>query len=280
MDTRLHFFLHLPRTAGTTLNAIIRDNFAPHEIFSVYSAEEYHRHREIRPEALEGVRVIQGHLFLETYRPPRIYSRDVSVFTFLRDPVERLVSEYIFLKSWPQNHMYAYLNENNIGFGDYVESMEPRLVYRGKNFMTRFFSGEDFDVQSYPEQALRAAMHNLEHVFDFVGIQERFDESLLLLAEHLGLRSLCHEKRNVLAPESRMTPDADALALARERNAADLVLYRFACDLFDRRVRERGETFARKVREFASLNARYQKMCRLITAELAGQQDGAILLPK
>ena len=35
------FFFHLPRTAGTTLNAILRDNFAPEEVLTVYRREEY-----------------------------------------------------------------------------------------------------------------------------------------------------------------------------------------------------------------------------------------------
>lgn len=36
MDETL-FFLHLPRTAGTTLNAVLHDNFAPETVLSVYA---------------------------------------------------------------------------------------------------------------------------------------------------------------------------------------------------------------------------------------------------
>lgn len=280
MSDRLLFFLHLPRTAGTTLNSIIRDNFTNEEIISVYSAQEYKEFREIDSSRLNGVRVIQGHLFLDEYSPPRIYSRNVSVFTFLREPVARLVSEYLFLKTWPENHMYAYLNDNGVTFREYLLSDEARLAYRGKNFMTRFFTGMDFALNAFPQTAYDAAAHNLEHEFGFVGIQERFDESLLLLGDFMGLKSLCYEKRNVLASGQIEQISEDDLALARELNAADIKLYDFACDLFAKRVERLGRFFELKVREFKLINAKYQKMCSLISTELVGEQKGPIILPK
>ncbi len=120
------------------------------------------------------------------------------VFTFLRNPVERLVSEYLFQKSWPDNHLYRYLNEENVSFADYITSQAKILKYRGKNFMTRAVSGMDFGLGSFPRAALDTAKRHIERVFGFVGIQEMFDESLLLLRDFLGLRSLYHERMNVL----------------------------------------------------------------------------------
>ncbi len=203
MHDPLWFFLHLPRTAGTTLNAILRDNFAPQEILSVYRAEDYRAARHLEPRQLDSVRLIQGHLFLQSYRPPRMYDRDVRVFTFLRDPVSRLISEYRFLKTWRANHMYTFLNDNRINFREYLLSGHQRLVYRGKNFMTRFFSGEGLPVERFPRRELEMAKHNLEHEFTVVGIQERFDESLLILADAMGLTSLYHERHNALVPVSQ-----------------------------------------------------------------------------
>lgn len=280
MSSPLYFFLHLPRTAGTTMNAILRDTFAREEILSVYTEEEYRACREIDTARLEGVRLIQGHLFLEQYDPPRMYGRDVQVFTFLREPVARLVSEYVFLKTWRENHMYAYLNRNNVSFADYLQSAEPRLVYRGKNFMTRFFSGEDFDLHAFPQRAFDAARRNLESVFGFVGIQERFDESLLLLGEFLGLTSLFYERRNALRPEEKLVVGEEDMALARELNPADIALYEFACGLFAERTDRLGRLFELKLREFRLLNEKYQRMCRLIGTELTGEQMGPIILPK
>jgi hypothetical protein len=220
------FFLHIPRTAGTTINSIIKHNFKPHEILSIYRDSDYRRHETVDAALLDRIRLIQGHLLLETYDPPRIYGRDVRVFTFLRNPVERLVSEYLFQKSWPDNHLYRYLNEENVSFADYITSQAKILKYRGKNFMTRAVSGMDFDLGSFPRAALDTAKRHIERVFGFVGIQEMFDESLLLLRDFLGLRSLYHERMNVLrdGAKERVTEADRALAWSATRRTRNSMI--------------------------------------------------------
>lgn len=100
MDETL-FFLHLPRTAGTTLNAVLHDNFAPETVLSVYAKEDYERCRMLEADVLERIRLIEGHLMPESFDPPSLYGRRLRMFTLLREPLSRLVSEYVFQKSWP-----------------------------------------------------------------------------------------------------------------------------------------------------------------------------------
>lgn len=140
MDETL-FFLHLPRTAGTTLNAVLHDNFAPETILSVYAREDYERCRMLEADALEPIRLIEGHLMPECFDPPSLYGRRLRMFTLLREPLSRLVSEYVFQKSWPGNHLYAYLNENAVSFRDYLTSNDPLLKFRGRNFVTHCLAG-------------------------------------------------------------------------------------------------------------------------------------------
>ena len=135
MDETL-FFLHLPRTAGTTLNAILHDNFPPEAVLSVYTREDYQRCRMLDAAELEHIRLIEGHLQPESFEPPSLYGRPLRMFTLLREPLDRLVSEYVFQKSWPENHLYAYLNENGISFREYLTSDVPLLKFRGKNFVS------------------------------------------------------------------------------------------------------------------------------------------------
>lgn len=276
----MYFFLHIPRTAGTTLNAILAQNFRPEEIITVYQTDEYQKHRAHSANELEGIRLIQGHLLLQQYDPPLMYGQPVDVFTFLRDPIDRLVSEYAFLRSWQSNHLYAYLNDKRISFRQYVESREQILVYRGKNFMTRSISGMDTGDGKYPVKALSRAKRHLEKTFGFIGIQERFMESLVMLGEFMGLENLLHERRNVLRDKAKPCISEDDRAVAEEYNRADRELYAFACALFDRRVEERGKAFLQRVRALEFINARYQKMSGIIEKELQGEEKGPVLRPK
>ncbi len=160
----MFFFLHIPRTAGTTLNTVIRNNFAPETLISIYDREDYRTHAAHSVEELRSVRLIQGHLLLQSYDPPLFYGRPVRVFTFLREPVSRLISEYRFLRTWRANHLYDYLHRENVDFRRYVESREPQLRYRGRNFMTRCLSGHALDDRDMPRKAVAAAKRHLEKI--------------------------------------------------------------------------------------------------------------------
>lgn len=273
------FFLHLPRTAGTTLNAVLHENFPPEAILSIYAKEDYQRCRMLDAEVLERTRLIEGHLNPESFEPPRLYGRPLRMFTLLRHPLERLVSEYVFQKSWPSNHLYAYLNENRISFQEYLTSDAPLLKFRGKNFVSHCLAGvfaQDRDM----DEVLALAKKHLEESFCLVGIQERFDESLLLLAEEIGLRKLHYERRNMLRPGAASGIGEEDRALAAELNSADMELYAYACELFERRVEEAGPAFAARLREFRFLNEKYQKMCAILDKNLLDEATGPIIKPK
>lgn len=272
------FFLHLPRTAGTTLNAVLRDNFAPSEILSIYSKEDYTRHAAHEPSELRHIRLIQGHLFLPSLDPPSIYGIAVRPFTFMRDPVDRLISEYAFLRTWKRNHLYAYLNEHNTTFHQYMLGEDRPLRYRGRNYMTRCIACMDVGTDPLPRKALARAKGHLERAFGFVGIQERFTESLLLLADFLNLSSLFHEKRNALTESVKPIVSAEDLALCRELNQGDMALYAFAQELFQSRLDAQGPAFTQRLTEFTRLNAGYQKACALIQQRTEDAAEGGDIL--
>ncbi|WP_169727814.1 sulfotransferase family 2 domain-containing protein [Desulfovibrio inopinatus] len=274
------FFLHIPRTAGTTLNSILKNNFEEHEILSIYREDDYKQKRILSAEERDQLKLIQGHLFLQSYTPPTIYSIPVNVFTFLRDPVQRLISEYVFLKTWPNNHLYRYLNENGVTFSDYITSDSKMLRYRGKNFMTRMISGEDFDLTKFPHEPLRIAKENITTRFGFVGIQERFNESLLLLKSFLGLDSIIYEKRNALRQELKEHITQSDIAIAESYNAADRELYIYASEKFSETIEKQGPHFALQLKRFNIIISKYNTACALIAQREGLNTQEDISLPK
>ena len=275
-----YFFLHIPRTAGTTLNSILEGHFAPEEILKFYEQADYRKHRYHTSEIFDSIRLVMGHILLGGINPPSLFGVPVRVLTFLREPVARLASEYEFQRSWKQNHLYSFLNENGISFGEYIRSTEKFLYYRGKNFMTRCISHQSDMEGPYPEKALAIAKENLEKHFVFFGIQERFAESLLMLGDLLGISNLLHDKRNVLKEDSRMALSAEDLATAREFNRADIELYEFACGLFEERVKALGPEFPKRVKDFVFLNGKFQKVSRLLQQRSEASEHGNLHLPK
>ncbi|QGY39576.1 calcium-binding protein [Pseudodesulfovibrio cashew] len=257
------FFLHIPKTAGTTLNAVLNDNFASSDIFDLYTDEQRIRLRETTYEELARYRLVRGHVFVTDFADILDGPIPFEVFTFLRDPVERVISEYHFLKSWPKSHVYRFLNENNVSLSEYVAGESPELRWRGRNAMVNSLSGV-----GHPsiEKGLEVAWHHLRNRFCFFGILERFDESLLQLSRILGLERCFYERQNVRKGRARYAATTEEVELIREHNQADIELYERACVEFDRRIRLMGEPFQANLRLFRKVNDRFQRVSRLIMA--------------
>lgn len=272
-------FLHIPRTAGTTLNTILSQNFEKDAILSLYKKEEFEQYKEILLENFQKLKLIQGHILLQNYDPPQIYSSDVKVFTFLREPLARMQSEYFFLKQWKYSQMYEVIHKNNMSFVDYITSDLSKVRYKGKNFMTRAISGEDLASSGARQKALSQAKRHLEKQFVFFGIQERFDESLVMLSKVLSLKNILYERRNVLSEKCKKTLSSHDVEVATRYNALDIELYQFACALFNDRLTSKRVVTPGEIKAFMTMNAKYQRLCELLDKK-SGMQPGEIRLPK
>lgn len=272
------FFLHMPRTGGTTLNTVLKANFAPEEILSIYHKEDYERCRELEPAQLDGIRLVIGHLMPQSVEPPRFYDREVRIFTLLREPVARIISEYRFQKSWPANHLYARLNAGQVSFREYLTSREKGLRYRGRNFMTHTLA-HCFREDMPGDELLDMARHNLEHLF-FFGVQDHFDAGLLMLADRIGLKEIFYEKQNMLNPAGFAPVSEEDRELAAQCNALDSALYAWALRRFEERMAAAGPALAARLKTFQAVNARFHKVCRLIDRKLEREEGGAIINPK
>lgn len=264
MDNEPIFFLHFPRTAGTTIDEIFFNNYPADRILKIYSQEEFKKYNYIDEKDFLKIQYITGHLLLTNVNPTQFYGKNVKAFTFLRDPVKRLYSEYIFLKSWKNQHLYNYLNSNNISFSQYITGTEKILRYRGKNFMTRCISGDSLENTDI-NASLEKAKYNLKNTFMFFGIQERFMESILLLSKKVNLKNILHQKRNALkytAIKYRMSDEEKNIA--REYNKADIELYNYALDIFDRRIEEKGIEFQNNLKNFTFINTKFQNIANLL----------------
>lgn len=261
MDSTLWFFHHIPKTAGTTLNTILDAAFAPHEVRSVYGEHEYEQFFALHSGALTECRLLRGHLLVKDFDGLLAQHPRMRIVTFLREPVARVVSEFRFLRTWPQGHIHARLNADGLSLRDYVESAERRYVFRNNNLMTTLVSG--ISALEHPGAALARAKRNVAERFAFTGVMERFDESLLLLARLMGLKDMVYEAHNVARPHSAR-PDAETLARIAERNQLDTALHLFASELLEERLASAGGEFFAALRRFRLVNERYQRISRLI----------------
>lgn len=255
------FFLHIPKTAGTTLNTILNQHFPPESILDVYTDTEKQRLKETTYEELAGYRLIRGHVFIANFADILDGPVPMRVFTFLRDPVDRVISEYHFLKAWPKSHLYRFLNENEVSLSEYVASDHPRLAVRGRDIMVNSLSGVGIDCM---EERLETAWHHLKDRFTCFGILEQFDASLMLLKKRLGMTSVFYERQNVRSHKAYRPVTPDEVRLIQHHNQADIRLYERACLEFDRRLKAESDDIDRELRLFTNINERFQRISALI----------------
>ena len=241
-------FVHIPKTAGGTATTMLARAYSKS---AVRDAGNYLRSPETTMRKASGPpggwarwrdsggRVAAGHVPYGVFRdrlPP-----DCRYMTFLREPVDRVLSHYY-------RHMYPDRQggqEIIVGAGvaslDEVLSAEPPLELN--NLATRFLCGSPAPIGELPASALDDARENLRR-FAFVGIQERFEESIVLLQRTIGLDLVPYLDRHVSADGSRPTVEelpAEHRALIEDRNRLDLKLYAFGLELFEAAVAAAGE---------------------------------------
>ncbi len=99
----MFFFLHVPKTGGTTLNTTLHDMFAPFAVFHGQIVEEAGGNAEIgrllaeRPDFYDHLMLIVGHY---GFRHPLVQrsTRRRVMLAVLRDPIDRIVSIYDYMR--------------------------------------------------------------------------------------------------------------------------------------------------------------------------------------
>ena len=74
------FFLHIPRTGGTTVDEILTKKFPTDNTLKIYKKNEYKENRFRNSEEIEKIQYITGHLLLGKSDPPSIYDHPVRAF--------------------------------------------------------------------------------------------------------------------------------------------------------------------------------------------------------
>jgi hypothetical protein len=248
----LLLFVHIPKTAGTTLKTILNVNEpggrsrALGNVFKgAGGAKQGVTFRRLLDDRntrdLERLRVVTGHIPLGM-RDQLSKDRDVRCFTFLREPADRTLSHYFGIRIRRQGSHKP---------GRYARSAlpaEPTLDdmleggYIHDNLHTRMLSGLPEPFGEVTEEMLERAKRNLREELVFFGLTERFDESLVLAKRRLGLTSVLYKSHgsaasagrvNTSRPRGEEVPE-DLMRAAERCNRYDIELYRYAEALFER----------------------------------------------
>ena len=219
-----YIFLHIPKTAGRTLESILNRNFPQSSQFDLNSwSSVWNRAEQLKslPDSdKEKTSLIRGHypFGLHLHLPG-----DVKYFSFLRSPVDRVISLYEYIRRNPKHHLHSLVSEKGFTIRDFLH-LEQTDEFR--NSQTRMIAGQriqDGDAHASESELLAVALNNIDQHFAFIGTIELFDISLLLLAQKIQLHYLFYECKNVSL--NKNTLDNETIEEIKSHNELDLKLW-------------------------------------------------------
>jgi hypothetical protein len=248
----LFVFLQHQGAADTTLGALLRSRFAPGEIADIPGASL----DADSVAALVGrsTRLLLAECPVGVHRHLRARVRYV---TMLREPAARVLALY--------HDRRATRGDGLTAPGDVVGWIESERPIAADNAQTRALSASQPPFGAVTREMLDAAKACLRERLEVVALADRFDESCVLLQRRFDWPPPLYAWNSLSPdPSERLACPADVRDALLRHNPFDLELFEYATALFDARVADEGESFARDLARFRRLNARLADRVRFM----------------
>ncbi|GLB62015.1 sulfotransferase family protein [Cytobacillus sp. NCCP-133] len=226
---KIIIFIHIPKTAGTSMRKIIEKQYTVLQSRYYYNGyqDAFNRLKGTPQSKLNTVKWIQGHFQFGLHEA---ISNPVEYITMLRHPVDRVISFYYFLRENPRhplNHIAKSLN-----LTEFIMS-EDKIIQDGiYNLQTTLISGDG-------TPSFEKAKKNIDEHFMMVGITERFNESIFLMRKKLGWKVPYLSRQNVTRSRPKLAQVSENVKkIIEQKNEFDFQLYEYGKAIFKKHLEE------------------------------------------
>ena len=244
-------FLHVPKTAGNTMKNVLAHQYRRQSIHMLEKDFQFEPFSALDAKTRSTFAVIWGHMGFGIHRfvpVPSFY------ITFLREPVDRVVSAYYHSITRPDFPRYEEMIRDEITLDTYLTS--GRFI-NADNMQTRMISGTGLGVPrgKCDRGMLDAAKNNLDQFFRFVGVTELFDATLMLMWKGLHWKLPFYLRQNVTERRPNI-PDIDPKLRNKIAtfNEFDMELYAYARRRLEEEMRRAGPMLRLQTNSFILAN--------------------------
>ncbi len=255
-ENEILYFMHIPKTAGTTVNDLMRRNI-PIERTTVRNELYYfHLFNKVDKEEVEKFNYIAGHFNFSSVND---INKKLISFTVLRDPIERTISQFselrkTFGKREPSNlvnstqeYIYQKIIVENIEFDTFVKDsfFQKQFIV---NFQTMFIGSDQKQIFLVNEPIERQmdrinldkAISNLSK-FEFIGFQDKMEETMLKVAYMCGFypeKKVRRLNANTLTEKIRKSLSDETMNMLKDMLKLDYELIEIARGIFSEQLSE------------------------------------------
>lgn len=230
-------FLHIPKTAGNTFTSILRRQYAGKVDFAFTGdpASDIKRFAALSEREKKNGVLFSGHAPIVT----GLKEADEAItITFLRDPISRVKSFCQHVSEGKSEYLINDFPPESFSLDKFLESGNEELSNLQTKMLvnslvnSRYSATASLIRKMSASEARDTALDNLYNKVSHFGLQEYFDESLIVFKSALGWGMPVYTTTN-RKNESRLIKfEARHLERIAELNAIDLEVYRLAKERF------------------------------------------------
>jgi hypothetical protein len=246
-------FIHIPKTAGTTLRTVLARQYGLQNILYFepggpswdpsVSEKEYIE----KAQAAGQPALITGH---HAFGIHHLLKSPCRYFSMMRDPIDRVISEFYYAFVFEEHIHGEEIRSGRLTLEQFIE--DPTLAPRHgqAELLAGFFSSRGGVVST--------AIANVENCFTSVGTTERFDESVLQIAKSLGWGPPLYLERNVTRLDEKTVEErerlrADLRAQYAEKFKDEYDLHRVINNTITQRASSEGIPFAKALQAYREI---------------------------
>lgn len=231
-------FLHIPKTAGSTLRSILQLQYKNrHAIFLKGSDPVLSFNDWLDNNTLEHIDLLFGHIDFGIHKN---FTNEVEYVTMLRHPLNRIVSHYNYVKRESNHYLHSKVIDNNLSLKQFVENGYSLELNNG---MVRVLIGaggshkNEYSKYNIPygkceNWMLKEAKENIKQYFKMVGLQEEFEKSIVMLKRTLNWNTFKPYVSQNRAIKKYKQLDEDTYNVIRKYNELDFQLFEYVQDSF------------------------------------------------
>lgn len=245
-------FLHIPKTAGSTFARILLNQYkgAPRFVFKGDNSLDRKRFSELSRDEQRSIVLFTGHAPIISGVKE---ADEIPIITILRDPVNRVKSFCQYVSQGKSGYLLRSFPPETFSLDEFLYSGNSELSnLQSRTLINYEKRGAELIIRALTQEEIIAkALDNLINKVTCFGLQEYFDESLILFSNQFSWRTPYYEYRNRKDGKNLLKFEERHIEKIKELNAIDIKFYKEAKERFvdvirsDEKFRQRCEDFKR-----------------------------------